>query len=99
MVFMINQKRCSRCARISVHVRPEYADISSVYTLSNRAFGKALKACPFSDAGPNEDVIGEKLYGHDCVHDPRLGYYKNLYIGYVAENDFRAKGTSGGVIT
>ena len=24
-VFTINQNRCSRCARISVHVRPEYA--------------------------------------------------------------------------
>lgn len=75
------------------------ADISSVDTLSNSTLGKALKACPFSDAGPNEDVIGEKLYGNDCAHDSRLGYYNNLYIGYVAENDFRAKGTSGGVIT
>jgi len=30
LVFTINQNRCSRCARISVHVRPEYADKDKV---------------------------------------------------------------------
>jgi coenzyme F420 hydrogenase subunit beta len=75
------------------------ADASVAESLSQEALVNVLKICPFSDDGPNEDVIGEKLFGRDCQHDPKIGFYRDLYIGHVAENDFREKGTSGGVIT
>jgi coenzyme F420-reducing hydrogenase beta subunit len=64
------------------------------------AFKKSASAvCPFSNEGPDEDSIGEGLYGVESEYDSRTGYYKDLYVGYVAEDDFRAKGTSGGIIT
>jgi len=75
------------------------ADVAFLNMLSDDALNKALAVCPFSNDGPNEDAFGKGLFGRDCSHDPQIGYYKDLYIGYVAEDDFRVKGTSGGVIT
>lgn len=58
-----------------------------------------LKICPFSNEGPNEDDISKKLFKDETKFNDKIGYYKNLYAGHVQLNDYRAKGTSGGVIT
>jgi coenzyme F420-reducing hydrogenase beta subunit len=65
---------------------------------SEKADSKGLFVCPFSDESENEDQIGTRLF-NEAQHDPRLGYYRALYIGYVAEGAFREKSTSGGLIT
>ena len=47
----------------------------------------------------NEDVLGKKLFGDikDIKHDDLLGYYTDLYAGYVTEGDYRANASSGGL--
>jgi len=75
------------------------AEVSHAGSLSEENLNRALNVCPFSNADPNEDAIGKNLFGEECSHDFQIGYYKSLYIGHVAEEDFRAKGTSGGTIT
>jgi coenzyme F420-reducing hydrogenase beta subunit len=60
---------------------------------------KALDICPFSSTGPNEDAIATQLYGTNARPDNRIGYSEGLYLGHVAEGDFRAIATSGGLIT
>ncbi len=55
------------------------------------------KVCPFSDRVPNENEIGAELFGAAGVFDEHLGYHAGTYIGYVAEGDYRALGSSGGV--
>ncbi len=75
------------------------ADLSKVGEVSDEALRNAEFGCPFSDGGPDENVIGKTLFGEFCQHDSRIGYYKDLYVGHVNEDDFRAIGTSGGVIT
>lgn len=75
------------------------AGASEVDLLPEEDLQKALSVCPFSDDGPNEDAIGERLFSANCLPDSRIGYYRDLYVGHVAEDDFRARGTSGGVIT
>jgi coenzyme F420 hydrogenase subunit beta len=75
------------------------AGASELDFLPEEDLQKAQAVCPFSDDGPNEDAIGENLFGADCFPDSRIGYYRDLYIGHVAEDDFRARGTSGGMIT
>ncbi|MCU4653754.1 Coenzyme F420 hydrogenase/dehydrogenase, beta subunit C-terminal domain [Roseibacterium sp. SDUM158016] len=60
---------------------------------------KATFTCPFTNDGPNEDVLGKALFGEACTHDTRLGWYGDLYAGHVAEGCFRKRGASGGVIT
>jgi coenzyme F420 hydrogenase subunit beta len=67
--------------------------------ISEEESGRALSCCPFSDRGKNEDEIGEELFASDCKHNEMVGYYQGLYAGYVDEDDYRAKGTSGGLIT
>lgn len=67
--------------------------------VSEEAMKRAVTACPFSDAGPNEDELGRALFQECHRHDPRIGYFRELFIGHAAEDDFRATGTSGGVIT
>jgi len=52
--------------------------------------------CPFSDQARNETEIGRDLFG-DSVYDEHIGYYRSAYAGYVAEGNFRALGSSGGM--
>lgn len=59
---------------------------------------RTVKVCPFSDDGPNEDDFALTLFP-EADPDERIGRYRGLYIGYVQENDFRVKGSSGGVVS
>ncbi|WPL19384.1 F420H2 dehydrogenase subunit F [Thiorhodovibrio winogradskyi] len=52
--------------------------------------------CPFSDEALTEDQLAQPLYGDVCDRDSNAGYFFSVYSGYVAEGDFRARGSSGG---
>lgn len=60
--------------------------------------GRTVKACPFSDERPNEDELAATLFP-DADLDERIGRFRGLYAGYVQEGEFRAKGSSGGVVS
>lgn len=59
------------------------------------------------DVSPNlngkisESEIAKKLYAQieGINFDKRIGYYKSLYAGHVAEGDYRKNGSSGGMGT
>lgn len=59
------------------------------------------------DVSPNlngkisESEIAKKLYAQieGINFDKRIGYYKSLYAGHVAEGDYRENGSSGGMGT
>lgn len=57
----------------------------------------ASKVCPFSPLALNEDVLGDKLYGHLPHRDPKLGYYLEVKVGAAREGGFREAGSSGGL--
>jgi coenzyme F420-reducing hydrogenase beta subunit len=98
---------CGACSAAVDHaiaiVMDEYGkyqlDISDLASLSEEALHKATYVCPFSDCGPDEDALGELLFSEARSFDSRIGYFKSLYVGHVAEDDFRSTGTSGGIIT
>lgn len=54
--------------------------------------------CPFSST-VDENVIGHNLYGASSQHDPRIGYYNEIYAGHVTEGEYRTNGSSGGLVT
>jgi coenzyme F420 hydrogenase subunit beta len=56
-----------------------------------------LAVCPFADEGEHEDEIGARLFGADAEPHERIGYHLRTYAGHVAEDGFRAAGSSGGV--
>lgn len=58
-----------------------------------------LSVCPFSGKSLNEDEIGRDLFSEHAKKDDKLGYFINNYAGYVAEDEFRDRGSSGGMGT
>ena len=68
--------------------------------LSESAQSNALKVCPFSNQGPNEDEISRLTFNkHGTQIGEVIGHYKSLYAGHVINDDIRLKATSGGIIT
>lgn len=57
------------------------------------------RTCPFSPEAANEDVIGATRFPKPARQNPRLGRYEATYIGYVAQGDYRARASSGGLAT
>ena len=57
----------------------------------------ALNVCPFSGRGPNETQIAAEQFPECSQSDGRIGSFLNCYVGYVAEGDFRKRGSSGGM--
>jgi coenzyme F420-reducing hydrogenase beta subunit len=51
--------------------------------------------CPMSPAAENEDSLAAHLI--DASPDPRLGRTLACYVGHVAEGEWRAQGSSGGL--
>lgn len=51
-----------------------------------------------SDYSDNEDVLARKLFSNikSVKYDKTIGYYLDLYAGYVKESNFREKASSGG---
>ena len=72
------------------------ADAGAAARCDEDQVARAVSACPCSGTGPDEDDVGRGLYGADCRPDGRMGCYHRLFIGHVAEDGFRAGGSSGG---
>lgn len=57
------------------------------------------RLCPFSPDARDEDRIAGELYPDARVVDGRIGRFEQAYVGAAAEADFRAAGSSGGMVT
>jgi coenzyme F420-reducing hydrogenase beta subunit len=59
----------------------------------------ADRACPFSDAARDEDVIAADLFGSNLKkHEQKTGYYHSLRVGRVQSDDV-VRSSSGGLTT
>jgi coenzyme F420-reducing hydrogenase beta subunit len=56
------------------------------------------RTCPFSPNALNEDEIAAELYPHAGYH-PTIGRFSAAYVGAVAEDGFRDRGSSGGMVS
>lgn len=55
------------------------------------------RVCPFSDRSLNESELGAELFQDDGTKDdPHIGKHLSVYLGSVAEQEFRLRGSSGG---
>jgi len=54
--------------------------------------------CPFSDRSIDENALGAELFPEATPH-PQIGRYLATYAGAVAEGEYRALGSSGGLVT
>lgn len=55
--------------------------------------------CPFSPAAMNEDELAAARFPNAPQHDPLIGRFESAYVGYVAEENFREWGSSGGMVS
>ncbi|HDZ58034.1 MAG TPA: coenzyme F420 hydrogenase [Pseudomonas xinjiangensis] len=58
----------------------------------------SAEVCPFSTTS-SEDDIGTDLYSGFSKYDKRVGYHLGNYVGHVIEGEYRAKASSGGMVT
>ncbi|MEA5564730.1 Coenzyme F420 hydrogenase/dehydrogenase, beta subunit C-terminal domain [Anabaena sp. UHCC 0399] len=97
---------CGACASVSGSPLKMELDAdkklqASIDTLSKPAFSShsILSVCPFSSQSLNEDQISQEVFHNDCKYHHQIGYYLDTYAGYVAEDDYRDRGSSGGMGT
>lgn len=62
------------------------------------AWDLAEMVCPFSDSGPDENQIAQKLFPN-LPRDERIGRFSSLYVGRITDETRLNMATSGGVIT
>jgi coenzyme F420-reducing hydrogenase beta subunit len=60
---------------------------------------KLSRVCPFGNHASDEDVIAKAFFSDDCFYSPMIGYYSDIYAGYVIEDKYRLNGSSGGFAT
>jgi coenzyme F420-reducing hydrogenase beta subunit len=64
-----------------------------------RRSAKFTHTCPFSPAARNEDALAAELFPTAAQRDAAVGRFHTAYVGYVAEEDFRRQGSSGGMVS
>jgi coenzyme F420-reducing hydrogenase beta subunit len=55
--------------------------------------------CPFSSTAMNEDQIAAELYPDAPCWDASVGGFLGAYVGHATQGDFRARGSSGGLVS
>lgn len=95
---------CGGCAAVANSpIRMQADEFGRLQAVVGDAAAGASRAtvtpvCPFSDAAADETLIATELFAAtDSTFDSRVGWSRGLWAGYVAEGDFRAQGSSGGM--
>lgn len=74
---------------------------ASLHTINTDALTQrdnAAAACPFT-ATLDETTLGQMRHGDQAHFDPRIGYYQSILAGHVSSGQYRASGSSGGLMT
>lgn len=79
----------------------QYEAIIDAGALTAEELGDLGSVSIMSNDHIDESVLGAKLFSHvpGIKHNRLLGYYSDIYAGYVSEASYRASGSSGGVST
>lgn len=89
---------CGTCARGDEPLTLDrYGQLKPTPALQARAVPAFTQRCPFSPAAANEDAIAAERFS--APRDPRLGAVERSYVGHVGEDEYRAAGSSGGMVT
>lgn len=77
-----------------------YSSVTNSEILSKDEIDKVLYTSLVTNSN-NIDRISKKLFSNlsNIKYHKKIGYYSDLYIGYVKEGEFRKNGSSGGFAT
>jgi coenzyme F420-reducing hydrogenase beta subunit len=100
---------CIGCGACAAHARQAGADMGFDLYGQLKPAGPAdwrkrrseatARTCPFSPSAADEDELSTERYADAAFIDSHIGRYEAAYVGHVAEQDFRAQGSSGGLVT
>jgi coenzyme F420-reducing hydrogenase beta subunit len=65
----------------------------------NRESESFAQICPFSPVAANEDQLAAALFPGATHDDLSAGRFQSAYVGYAREEDYRSRGSSGGLVT
>lgn len=94
---------CGNCASIKgspfTMEMDKYGNIVAVPNGSDLSENRTDLAgvCPFAENSMNEDELGERFFPDVEQKHSEVGNYLACFAGYAKENEFRAKGSSGGL--
>ena len=57
------------------------------------------RTCPFSPLALNENELAADRFPQATNRHTAIGRFQSAYVGHVTEDDFRLKGSSGGMVT
>jgi coenzyme F420-reducing hydrogenase beta subunit len=60
---------------------------------------RLARTCPFSPTAANEDELASRRFAAAPNVDHRIGRFQAAYVGHAVEEDFRAAGSSGGLVS
>src|SRR6056297_2723313 len=94
---------CGACAALDRGIGIGFDDIGRLQAVppeKRPPSSEATAACPFTDAGPDEDALAHELFTDPAIRkDNRIGRHLACHAGWVVEKDLRAQGSSGGIGT
>jgi len=90
---------CGACAVQDLSVRIKENSFGLFQArLNNQTHGETSSVCPFANE-IDEDILAQDLYSKDSHFEKSVGFYKEIYSGFVLDGDFRTRGSSGGLVT
>lgn len=91
---------CGGCAALDARIHMAYDDMQRLQAVLPEDGGTAMAAwaCPFAEGVPDEDLIATQTFqAPGLKEDGRIGRYLATFGGWVEEDDFRARASSGGI--
>lgn len=85
-------------AHMDLDAYGQYKPTGDVIWLNQKSSGFS-SICPFSPAASDEDELAAALYPTAPSLDERIGRFEAAYVGHVAEEGFRDRGSSGGMVS
>lgn len=64
----------------------------------NKPSSTLARTCPFSPDAPNEDELASRLFPESRAN-PLIGRLQGAYVGHAKVDDYRAQGSSGGLVS
>jgi coenzyme F420-reducing hydrogenase beta subunit len=97
---------CGACAaladdsnvRMDLDRYGQYKPLGSTSWLDERS-ETFSRICPFSQFAENENSLAADQFPEAVSVHPATGRFLRAYVGHVAEDGFRAQGSSGGMVT
>ncbi|WP_318489703.1 Coenzyme F420 hydrogenase/dehydrogenase, beta subunit C-terminal domain [Photobacterium leiognathi] len=104
---VIKNDYCNGCGGCKLY-SPDSIDIEFKNTgfykaniKSNTVFDKSIsEICPFSDDSIDETTLAKELFNKSTYrYDERVGFFSNIYVGNVRNENSRITSSSGGLTT